>query len=420
MREAGIVVKTKEVCHLNVVSAVSFVGPAATFGTVPATIPVDYDVAIIGAGPAGTACALALRHSGLRVALLDKAQFPRDKVCGDAIPGHALKALRQLDPAFAEALWQLQPRDDVRNSRLVAPNGASLTLQWKLPSFNSPRETFDAALLALVRQHSATEILENTGLKTLQIEADRVRLTTTGGAEITCQLVIGCDGANSAVGRKLLPEPRLARAHHCVGVRAYYENVAGAASGTTEFFLTRDYLAGYVWLFPVGGGRYNVGLGMLAEVVAQHKVDLKETMTRLLATHPALAGRFAEARQLGPIVGFGLPLGGGRTRPVSGARFMLCGDAASLIDPLQGHGIDTAIQSGVLAAAQAVACFEKQDFSAAFMQEYDAQVALKISRKLAKSYRLMRFLSNKPWLVNAAVRLARVPGLKPWVQRAIG
>ena len=377
-------------------------------------------MAIIGAGPAGTACALALRHSGLRVALLDKAQFPRDKVCGDAVPGHALKALRQLDPAFVEALWQLQPLDAVRESRLVAPNGDSLRMRWKLPSFSCPRETLDAALLELVRAHSATEIMESTGLKDLQIEADGVRLRPAQGPEITCQLVIGCDGANSVVGRKLLPEPRLARAHHCVGVRTYFENIADTESGTTEFFLTRDYLAGYVWLFPVGQGRYNVGLGMLAEVVARHKVDLKETMQRLLATHPALAGRFAEARQLGPIVGFGLPLGGGRVRPVSGARFMLCGDAASLIDPLQGHGIDTAMQSGILAAAQALACFEKQDFSAGFMQEYDAQIAHKIGRKLAKSYRLMRFLSNKAWLVNAAVRLARVPGIKPWVQRAIG
>ena len=99
---------------------------------------------------------------------------------------------------------------------------------------------------------------------------------------------------------------------------------------------------------------------------------------------------------------------------------MLCGDAASLIDPLQGHGIDTAIQSGMLAGAHAMACFAKEDFSAGFMREYDARVAHEIGRKLAKSYRLMRFLSNKAWLVNAAVRLARVPGLKPWVQKAIG
>nr|WP_232342301.1 geranylgeranyl reductase family protein [Hymenobacter negativus] len=395
--------------------------PPVTFGAVSGfpENTLDYDVAIIGAGPAGTACALALRHSGLRVALLDKAQFPRDKVCGDAVPGQAFKALRQLDPAFVEELWQLQPRDDVRDSRLVAPSGAGLTLQWKLPSFNSPRETFDAALLGLVRAHSDTTILENTGLKGLEVMPEAVRLHLAEGAELTCGVVIGCDGANSVVGRKLLPAP-LDRAHHCAGVRAYYENVGGASSGTTEFFLSSDYLAGYVWLFPVGEGRCNVGLGMLSEIVSEHKVDLKETLTHVLATHPELAGRFAQARQLGPIVGFGLPLGGGRTRRISGGRFMLCGDAASLIDPLQGHGIDTAIQSGILAGAQAASCFEKQDFSAEFMRQYDARVEHKIGRKLAKSYRLMRFLSNKAWLVNAAVGLARVPGLKPWVQKAIG
>jgi geranylgeranyl reductase family protein len=379
----------------------------------------DYDIAIIGAGPAGTACALALRHSGLRVALLDKAEFPRDKVCGDAIPGHALKALRQLDPAFADGLWQLQPLDAVRQSRLVAPNGDSLWMRWKLPSFNSPRETFDAALLGLVSQHSPTTILENTVLKSLQIEADGGHLQLAEGAELTCQLVIGCDGANSIVRRQLLPAP-LDRAHHCAGVRGYFENIKGAEAGLTEYFFTKDYLQGYLWIFPVGRGVYNVGLGMLSETVARHKVDLKQVLPELLATHPALAGRFTEARQQGSIQGFGLPLGGGRTVPVSGSRFLLCGDAASLIDPIQGHGIDTAMQSGILAAAQAVACFEKQDFSAGFMLQYDAQVARKISRKLAKSYRLMRFLSNKPWLVNAGVRLARVPGLKPWVQQAIG
>nr|WP_262906124.1 geranylgeranyl reductase family protein [Hymenobacter terricola] len=391
----------------------------ATFEAVRTSPPFDYDVAIIGAGPAGTACALALRKSGRRVALFDKALFPRDKVCGDAIPGHALKALRQLDPTFAEGLWHLQPLDAVRQSRLVAPNGDSLWMRWKLPSFNSPRETFDAALLDLVRTHSTTEIRENTGLKSLKIEAGQVRLTTTAGAEITCQLVIGCDGANSVVRRQLLPAP-LDRAHHCAGVRAYFENIKGAEAGLTEYFFTKDYLQGYLWIFPVGAGRYNVGLGMLAETVARHKVDLKKLLPELLTGHPALAGRFDNATQHGGIQGFGLPLGGGRTVPVSGARFLLCGDAASLIDPVQGHGIDTAMQSGILAAAQAEACFAKQDFSAEAMRQYDAQVALKISRKLAKSYRLMRFLSNKPWLVNAGVRLARVPGLKPWVQRAIG
>jgi geranylgeranyl reductase family protein len=384
------------------------------------TQPNSYDVAIIGAGPAGTACALALRHSGLRVVLLDKARFPRDKVCGDAIPGQALKAIHQLDPEFHATLMALRPRDDVQQSRLVAPNGESLWMEWKLPSFNCPRQVFDAEMLALVRSHSKTEVLENTSLRELRIQADHVWLQPSQGAPIHCQLVIGCDGAHSVVKRRLLPEPRLARDHHCAGVRAYFTDIAGAKSGITEYFFTRDYLQGYCWIFPVGDGVYNVGLGMLAETVARHKVDLKQTMMHLLDTLPALAGRFTKARQLGPIQGFGLPLGGGRRQAVSGPRFMLCGDAASLVDPIQGHGIDTAIQSGMLAAAQAQRCFERKDFSARQLAGYDRLVQARIEPKLARSYRLMRFLSNKPWLVNAGVRLARVPGLKPWVQKVIG
>ena len=382
-------------------------------------MPADYDIAIVGAGPAGTACALALRHAGRRVLLLDKAEFPRDKICGDAIPGHALKALRRLDPSYTAALGQLEPRDDVRRSRLVSPAGHRLTLAWKLPTFNSPRLNFDAALLDLVRTHTATEIQEGATLKEVEITAENVRLRLATGPEITARLVIGCDGANSAVARKLLPAP-LDRAHHIAGVRAYYENVAGVETGLTEFFLSSDHLAGYLWVFPVGNGVCNVGLGMLAETVAAHRLDLRQLLPRQLATHPALAGRFAQARMLGPVQGFGLPIGGGRVRPISGGRFMLCGDAASLIDPLQGHGIDTAIESGVLAAGQAIRCFESQDFSALKMQEYEAEIAHRIGRKLAKSYRLMRFLSIRPGLVNAAVWLGNVLGLKGLVQRGIG
>jgi geranylgeranyl reductase family protein len=385
-----------------------------------ATTFLSYDVAIVGAGPAGTACALALRGSGLRVALLDKATFPRDKVCGDAVPGHAFKALRQLDPAYVAALWQLEPRDDVHRSRLVAPNGGSFYMHWKLPAFNSPRLDFDAALLALVRQHTATEVLENAALKTIEITTDYAQLGLASGQEIRASVVIGCDGANSVVGRRLLPEPRLARAYHSAGVRAYFENVAEAESGTTEFFFSRSHLAGYLWLFPVGAGRYNVGLGMLSELVSKHKIDLKKLLLESLATHPGLASRFAQARQLGPIQGFGLPMGGGRQRPASGARFLLCGDAASLIDPLQGHGIDLAIRSGILAAGQVRACFEQQNFSAEFMGRYDAELQRQLGPQLAHSFRLQRLLGTRPWLMNLGTRLAQLPGLRRWAQRLVG
>ena len=206
-----------------------------------------------------------------------------------------------------------------------------------------------------------------------------------------------------------------------MGVRAYFENVAELPADTTEFYFSRDYLAGYCWVFPVGEGRCNVGLGLLTEVVAAHHIDLKKLLADWLARHPALAGRFAGARQLGPTRGWGLPLGGapGAAPPVAGAGWLLCGDAAGLIDPLQGHGIDTAVRSGILAAAQVRRCFAQPDFSADFMQAYAREIDREIGQTLRRSYRLMRLASTRPWLVEAAVGLAQVPLLRRGLQQLI-
>lgn len=386
-----------------------------------AAVPQSYNVAILGAGPAGTACALALRGAGLRVALVDKARFPRDKICGDAIPGPALKALRQLDPTYAEELLAgLRPKAETRDSRVVAPNGGSLGVRWHLPTFNSPRLHFDAALLDLVKRHTATEIHENFAVKTLTAAPDAVTLTAADGRQLRAGLLIACDGANSMAARQLAHR-RLDRAHHCAAVRAYYTDVADADGHTTEFFFLKKYPAGYLWVFPVGAGVHNVGFGMLSKDIVAHQLNLKKTLLELLQTHPQLAARFAPAQLLGPVTGFGLPLGTGRpAHALAGPRWLLCGDAASLIDPLQGHGIDTAIKSGILAAAQAVACFEKQDFSDAFLQHYARSVQAQLGPQLARSYRIMQFLGNKPWLVNAGVRLARVPLARRWLQKLVG
>ncbi|MBW3130298.1 NAD(P)/FAD-dependent oxidoreductase, partial [Hymenobacter profundi] len=356
----------------------------------------DYDVAILGAGPAGAACALALHGHGLRVVMVDKATFPRDKVCGDAIPGLALKALRQLNPAWhAELLANLTPRADTRDSRVVAPNGRELHIRWQLPTFNSPRLHFDDHLLGLVRRHTTTEIREGYAARDIQTTPTGVQLLPADKEQepLTARLLIACDGANSVAARRLT-QRTIDKAYHCAAVRAYYSDIAGVDGTTTEFFFLHEYMAGYCWIFPVGNGVYNVGFGMLSEAVARQRVDLKKMLPQLLATHPELARRFAGAQRLSDVEGFGLPLGG-RPRPLAGERFLLCGDAASLIDPLQGHGIDTAMQSGILAARQAIRSCQHNDFSPTFLADYEHQVARQITSKLARSYRLMRLVAPR-------------------------
>ncbi|WP_170172488.1 NAD(P)/FAD-dependent oxidoreductase [Hymenobacter rigui] len=380
----------------------------------------EYDVLIVGAGPAGSACALALAGSGLRVGLLDKACFPRDKVCGDAIPGPTLKALARLNPLYAEELRQLtRPhRTDVCISRLVSPQGQQMRVSWQAPAFNSPRLHFDEALLTLVRRHTAAEIRENSPVKKVVATATGVVVTLADGRVLSARLVIGCDGANSVVGRCLVPHP-LNRQRHCAAVRAYYQGVTDAPETTSDFLFLRRYRAGYCWVFPVGSGLYNVGFGMLSEDIARGKVDLKLVLSELLNTHPDLATRFRHARQLGPVQGFGLPLGGSR-RPLTGPRALLCGDAAALIDPLQGHGIDKAVISGILAAEHARRCCQAEDFSPASLRKYAVAVDQRFGSELRFRYGLMRWLARAPWVVEAAFRLSRWPWLQRRLVRAVG
>ena len=159
-----------------------------------------------------------------------------------------------------------------------------------------------------------------------------------------------------------------------------------------------------------------------AELVRRHQLDLKKLLPEWINQHPALASRFAKARQLGPTQGFGLPLGGapGAAQPASGAGWLLCGDAAALIDPLQGHGIDTAVRSGILAAAQVRRSCAAGEYEAAFLAQYAREVQAQLGPQLAHSHRLMRLLGTRPWLVNLGVQLAQVPAIRKLVQRLVG
>ncbi len=364
-----------------------------------------FDVVICGAGPAGSTCALALGNSGLRVALVDKSNFPRDKICGDAVAAYVPKVLSTINPKYADALRKFTDKQEVNSVRIVAPNQNKIDIKFSENGFISTRLNFDNFLFEQASQLPQMKVFLDTPITNVEIHEHVVTVSAGENLRFESQLVIGCDGAQSIVNKKLT-NTKIDLKHYSGAVRAYFKNVGGIDPHTFEFHFLQDILPGYFWIFPLPDNNANVGLGMLSQAISDRRINLRSEMVRLIETVPYLAERFAHAERLSDIKGYGLPLGSQKVT-LSGERFMLCGDAASLIDPATGEGIGQAMISGRYAGWQAIECFKKNDFTGSFLKHYDTMVYDKLWKDHSKRYRLQRIINNSPWVINAAVNLAK-------------
>ncbi len=373
----------------------------------------DFDVAIFGAGPAGTACALALHGKGLKVALFDKESFPRDKVCGDAIPGPSFKALDYLNPAWGKQLRSFVSKEQVHSSAAILPGNKKLSYQWLSFSYNSKRLDFDHFLFNLVESETETALFLNHKLQKIENYPSHVACTFQNGAKVKVGMAIGCDGAHSVVKRNLV-HPTTENQTVYSAVRAYYQGIEGIKQGENEFHYIHG-MSSYFWIFPLQNGWANVGFGIINDKLKKDSqpTDIRKTLDAIIA-HPSLANRFKMATRSGPVNGFPLPIWTKKS-PLSGQRFLLCGDAASLIDPLFGHGIDKALWSGILAAEQTVKAFHTNDFSPTALQHYDQRIEQKFGQELRFRYRLMRLMVDYPRLKNLVFSLTPPPWLLTWI-----
>ncbi|MFO7257123.1 MAG: geranylgeranyl reductase family protein [Bacteroidota bacterium] len=366
-----------------------------------------YDVIIVGAGPAGASCALALSRSDLKVCVIDKAVFPRDKICGDALSADVIKQLPLLSEKLATHFDTYESRTPSYGVRLFAPDRSSVDLSFTAKAGSKgyvwPRQDFDNLLVSHVKADGNCDFLEKVFVTDVSVNPHEVHVHTNQGL-LRARMVVGADGANSVVAR-LSGNKAIDRRYHSAGLRVYYEGVEGFDDRNhIELHFFQSILPGYLWIFPMHGGRANVGIGMLSSVVAKKRINLRRTLEELLQTDPLLRKRFINARPLETVKGHGLPLGSVKRR-LSGDRFLLVGDAASLIDPFTGEGVGNAIRSGRVAAEHVVRCFQEGNCSAQFNLAYDREIYRRMGKEFRISHALQR-LCRIPWLFNLVVRKA--------------
>jgi geranylgeranyl reductase family protein len=361
-------------------------------------VSAHFDAVVVGAGPAGSVAALVLARGGARVALVDKASFPRDKACGDLVGPRGVQVLTDLGlrvPDAGQGSDLLAVGPSGRRSRLPAYPGRS----YPGHGIIVPRLAFDHALREAAVKAGAIPVRARiTAVETGQ--EGRVDAIVAGdGQRLAGDVVIAADGALSPVARlagMLDPEAAL----WGFAIRAYVPaEVPLPLLVLLDASPWRIY-PGYGWLFPGADGQANVGIGVgLGR--SRGQAPLRGDLDRLVT----LLGRQGDLRgdaRPGPVMGGWLRMGGTGAPPAAG-NVLLAGDAAGLINPLQGEGIGPAMVSARLAAEAVLAGPDRA------ASTYSQAVEAAFGQYMAGAAALQHMLLHRPRTTSAVTRLLTAP-----------
>ena len=350
------------------------------------------DVLVVGAGPSGSSAAAWAARTGHDVLVVDASVFPRDKACGDGLTPRAMVELQRLGLGD----W-LDGRIGHHGLRL-AGFGSEVEVRWPGPSFPAvssavPRTELDDRVRSAAEAAGASMVLGSKAVDVRRDSAGRVvEVLLADGRRVACRWLIVADGARSTLGR-VLGRQWHQQTVYGVAARAYLATERAAEPWISSDLELRStdgqVLPGYGWIFPLGNGEVNLGVGALATAKRPADVALRPLIRHYTELKRSSWGFQGAPRAVSSAL---LPMGGA-VSGVAGPNWMLVGDAAACVNPLNGEGIDYGLETGRL-AADLLTCGDTGAMSSAWpalLQEHYGR-GFSVARRLGLLLTLPRFL----------------------------
>ncbi len=375
-------------------------------------IKYDYDVLIAGAGPAGSGLAFHLASMGIRVAVVEAGKFPRDKICGDGVSPVALAELHRMG---ITATKKFEKANEIKKVGLFIKDekvSIDLTKPDHLP-FHAriiPRLQLDCWIYETAKKEGAV-FIESTRVTGYKISPHAAIVNLKNGTkeyQLKAKVLVGADGGNSMVARQMRGAVT-ADDFQLLGLRAYFKGVNGPKD-RVDIYFSEESFPGIYWLFPGANGGANIGMAMVSKTLPDKPSQVKKLLINHIKHNAQIMERIAGAKPEGKIKGWPITFFNPDSR-ITGNRVLLIGEAAGLINPLSGDGIQYALLSAHWASETLETCLKEDDFSEPALYSFRQKVDKELGYDFALSNLLVQFPRNKTfsktWMMILSILISR-------------